>query len=317
MHKWRITLFVTVITIMVYATSPADKVSAEVVEGAQSADALKNHVIELSHNIGERNYWFYKNLEKAAEYIKGQFESFGYEVELQTYEFDDKKFSNVIAIKKGDVAPDEIIIVGAHYDSVMGGPGADDNASAVAGLLELARMFSSEKTEKTIKFVAFVNEEPPYFLTEKMGSRVFAKAARFKGENIVAMVCLEMIGYYDSKPNSQDYPPLYNFFYPDTANFIALVSSFSSMPLLKRVEKSFKKHSDFPIESIVAPSIVVGVDWSDHSSFWKYGYKAIMVTDTSFYRYPHYHSQADTYEKLDYESMVEVVKGLFHAIAEL
>ncbi|MBL7198431.1 MAG: M28 family peptidase [Candidatus Omnitrophica bacterium] len=280
-------------------------------------DRLKKHVVELSDTIGERNYWFYQNLNKAAKYIESEFKEFGYEVELHSYTLDNKEFSNIIAVKKGKSKPDEIIIVGAHYDSVVGSPGADDNASAVAGLLELACLFSKQEVDKTIKFIAFVNEEPPHFQSGSMGSRIYAKRAKKNKDNIVAMIALEMIGYYDKKEKTQDYPLFLGLFYPDTANFISFVSNFGSASLLNKLKKAFKEHSNFPLETITAPSIVPGIDWSDHSSFWKYGYKAIMVTDTSFYRYPHYHCQTDTYEKLDYESMAEVVRGLYYAIGEL
>ncbi|MFC1709932.1 M20/M25/M40 family metallo-hydrolase [Candidatus Omnitrophota bacterium] len=280
------------------------------------ADKLKEHVVVLSGEIGERNYWFYQNLNKTAEYIAACFKEYSLPIEFQTYKIDDKNFSNIIAVKKGEVSPDEVIVVGAHYDTVVGTPGADDNASAIAGLLELARLFSKQKTEKTIKFIAFVNEEPPYFETAQMGSRVYAKQAKKNKENIVAMISLEMIGYYNQNRRSQDYPLFLGLIYPDTANFIGFVSNFGSKSLVDKLAKSFRRYSQFPVEVISAPSIVPGVDWSDHGSFWKYGYKAMMVTDTSFYRYSHYHSQSDTYEKLDYESMAEVVKGLYYAIGE-
>ncbi|MFH1622213.1 MAG: M28 family peptidase [Candidatus Omnitrophota bacterium] len=281
------------------------------------SDRLKDHVVMLSDTIGERNYWFYQNLNKALEYIASEFKKCGLPVQLQTYKIDDKEFSNIIAVKKGKSSPNEVVVVGAHYDSIVGSSGADDNASAVAGLLELANLFSKQETKKTIKFIAFVNEEPPYYQSGQMGSRVYAKHAKKNKENIVTMICLEMIGYYNQKRKSQDYPLFLGLFYPDTANFIGFVSNLGSKSLLDKFTKAFKRHSNFPSESIAAPSIISGIDWSDHSSFWHYGYKAIMVTDTSFYRHPYYHSQSDTYEKLDYRSMAEVVKGLYQTIREL
>ena len=294
-----------------------NKVEAKELTSQDLIDGLKKHVIELSHNIGERNFWFYQNLGKAADYIKEQFRSFGYEIDLETYLIDKKEFYNIIAVKKGKRNPDEIIIVGAHYDSVVGSLGADDNASGVAGLLELARLISQEQIDKTIKFIAFVNEEPPFFQTANMGSRVYAKSARKRKENIIAMISLEMLGFYNKNKNSQTYPLFLGLFYPDSADFIGFVSNFGSASLLNKLKIAFNKHSQFPLETLIAPSIITGVDWSDHSSFWKYGYKAIMVTDTSFYRYPYYHSPLDTYEKLDYESMSKVISGLFIAISDL
>ena len=278
---------------------------------------LKQHVSTLSHTIGERNYLFYAALEKTRLYISEQLKSFGYNVTLETYQIEGKDFSNIIAVKKGMSSPDKVIIVGAHYDTVVGSPGADDNASGVAGLLELARLFSAREVDTTIKFIAFVNEEPPFFLTNTMGSRVYADAAIKRQEKIIAMLSLEMLGYYNKEKNSQTYPLFLGFFYPPTANFITLVSNLASMPLLNRLKKSFMKHSSFPVETLAAPAFVTGVDWSDHSSFWHYGYKAVMVTDTSFYRYAHYHSASDTHEKLDYHSMSEVVAGLYYSVLEL
>jgi Zn-dependent M28 family amino/carboxypeptidase len=281
------------------------------------SERLKKHVVEISGNIGERNYWFYKNLQKTANYIINELKNYGYQVELHTYTLDNKEFSNIIAVKKGKTHPNEIIIIGAHYDSVMGSPGADDNASGVAGLLELACLFSQKDPAKTLKFIAFTNEEPPFFQTPQMGSRVYAKSAKQNKEKIVAMICLEMLGYYNKKPNSQNHPLFLGLLYPHTADFIAFVSNFGSTSLLNKFKKYFKQHSNFPVETLAAPNIISGVDWSDHSSFWKYGYKAIMITDTSFYRYPYYHSQSDTYEKLDYESMSVVVSGLYLTLREL
>lgn len=298
-------------------TTTVNKVYAEEGISKNLAERLKKHVVELSQNIGERNFLTYDNLNKAADYIIAKFKECGYGIELQTYTLDNKEFSNIIAEKQGSRNTDEIIVVGAHYDSVIGSPGADDNASAVAGLLELARIFSKVKIDKTIKFIAFVNEEPPLFQTKNMGSHHYAKRARQNKENIVAMLSLEMIGYYDKKAKSQSYPLFLNFFYPGRADYVAFVSNFWSKPLLDKLKRGFVKHSKFHLETLVAPTIVPGVDWSDHYSFWKYDYRAIMVTDTAFYRYPYYHGQLDTYEKLDYASMSFVVEGLYYSLFDL
>ena len=274
------------------------------------AKNLEVHVKKLSDEIGERSMFQYEALEKSAEYISGQLKSYGYEVEYQEYKVGGKAAKNIIATKKGSAKGDpKIVIVGAHYDSCFN-PGADDNASGVAGLLELARLFSQEKTERSIKFIAFVNEEPPFFKTEEMGSRVYAKAARQRNENTKAVIILEMIGYYSDKPNSQRYPPLIGLFYPNKANFISVVGNFPSGHLVKKLVTGFKRTTNFSLESAVLPGFVSGVDFSDHWSFWKEGYPAIMVTDTAFYRNPHYHQATDTYEKLNYPYMAEVVNGL-------
>ena len=286
------------------------------IENYRLAKILKSHVYKLAHQIGERSVYKYEKLEEAAGYITEQFGSFGYNVEFQKYTLLGKTVKNIIATKVGSKIPEEVIIVAAHYDSCFN-PGADDNASAVAGLIELAKTTSDKKTNSTIKFIAFVNEEPPFFKTERMGSRVYAKEAKAKGENIKAVLILEMIGYYSNKPNSQRYPPLFGLFYPNKGNFIAIVGNFQSRWLVKKVMTDFKKQTKFPIESVATFGFVPGVDFSDHWSFWQEGYPAVMITDTGFYRNPHYHSSCDTYEKLDYESMAEVVKGLSAVIIEL
>ena len=186
------------------------------------AKALESHVRRLSEDIGDRSVFNYNALQEAQQYIAEQLSSFGYNVEFQDYTISDKPTKNIIALKEGSKNPQEIIIIGAHYDTCFN-PGADDNASAVAGLLELARSLYSKETKRSIKFIAFVNEEPPFFHTEEMGSRVYVKAAKKRGEDIRGALILEMIGYYSDKPHSQRYPPLFGLFYPNKGNFIGVV----------------------------------------------------------------------------------------------
>jgi len=276
---------------------------------ARLVERLRSHVYKLAHDIGDRSVFNYEKLEETAEYIIEQFKSFGYDVELQDYTVSGKKVNNIIALKKGIKKPEEIIIVGAHYDTCFN-PGADDNASAVAGLLELARFTYDKQTQRSIKFIAFVNEEPPFFKTERMGSRVYARAAKARADKIKAVLILEMIGYYPDKLFSQRYPPIYGLFYPNKGNFIGVIGNFSSWRLGRQIVSNFKEHTQFPIELAIAPSFVPGVDFSDHWSFWKEGYPAVMITDTGPYRNPYYHSGSDTCEKLNYESMAEVVNAL-------
>lgn len=278
-------------------------------ENAQLAEKLKQHVYKLAHEIGDRSIFKYEKLNDAADYITEIFESFGYNVKFQNYDILNATAKNIIVTKVGRERPEEVIILGAHYDTCFN-PGADDNASAVAGLLELARFMSNKETPRTIKFIAFVNEEPPFFKTEDMGSRLYARSAKAGGENIKAVLILEMIGYYSDRPHSQRYPPLFGLFYPNKGNFIGVAGNFPSRRLVKDVVSNFKRQTRFPIESVVAPCFITGVDFSDNWSFWKEGYRAVMVTDTGFYRNPHYHSGSDTYEKLDYENIAEVVNGL-------
>lgn len=278
-------------------------------KNVQVIEKLKQHVYELSHEIGERSLFKYEKLNETAGYITDQFRAFGYNVEFQKYTVSNKRVENIIATKVGLKNPEEIIIVGAHYDSCFN-PGADDNASGIAGVLELARMVSNQQVNRSIKFIAFVNEEPPFFKTENMGSRVYAKNAKIKGENIKAVIILETIGFYIDKPYSQRYPPILGLFYPNKANFIAVVGNFSSHGLVRKVVSAFRQKTQFPIESILAFASVPGIDFSDHWSFWQEGYPAVMITDTAFYRSPNYHKASDTYEKLNYQNMSEVIKGI-------
>jgi len=291
-------------------SSPATQGTKELKE------RLKDHVVTLSDRIGDRSVFRYEQLQEAAGYISDQLRSIGYELIFQEYTVYNKRVANIIATKKGSHRADEVIVVGAHYDTCAN-PGADDNASAVAGLIELARHMYNKDTSRTIEFIAFVNEEPPFFKSAEMGSLMYAREARRKKKNIKAALILEMIGSYCDEPHSQKYPPLFGAFYPNRANFICVVSSFSYRSLVKKITTAFKEHTSFPVESFIGPAAVTGVDFSDHWSFWQEGYAAVMITDTSFYRYPYYHSQEDTYEKLDYTRMSQVVEGFGHVVEEL
>jgi len=285
-------------------------------ENLQLVEKLKRHVYKLAHEIGDRSIFRYEKLIDAERYITEQFQSFGYKVEFQEYTLYNKPVKNIIVTKIGRQRPEEIIILGAHYDT-CGNPGADDNASAVAGLLEIARFISDKQTNSSLKFIAFVNEEPPFFKTENMGSRVYIRAAKESREDIKATLILEMIGYYTDKLYSQRYPPIFGMFHPNRGNFIAVVGNFPSRWLVKEVISNFKKETQFPIRSVITFSSIAGVDFSDHWSFWQEGYPAVMITDTSFYRNLNYHTSSDTYETLNYENMAEVVKGLSAALIEL
>jgi hypothetical protein len=287
------------------------------VEG-EMMENLKRHIQVLSQDIGERNFWQYQNLERAADYIKGEFRKYGYEPREQIYHLEGKPYRNIIATKKGEIQSDKIIIICAHYDSVVGSPGADDNASGIAGLLELARRLAQENTKKTIKFITMVNEEPPFFMSKDMGSFQYARQVRKKGDNIEAVLCLESLGYYQDKKGSQHYPLGFSFSYPDKGNFIAVVSNFNSRGLLKRIVKEFRQATDFPLEYLVGFSFLAqAIGFSDHWSFWRFGFKAVMITDTAFYRTPYYHTQEDTLDKLDFNSLSLVIEGLHGVLLKL
>jgi Zn-dependent M28 family amino/carboxypeptidase len=271
----------------------------------------------LAGEIGERNVDRPVALHAAEQYIAGELAAIGYEVARQTYAAKGVDCSNVEATAEGGERAREMVVVGAHYDTVPGSPGADDNASAVAGLIEIARALWHSGLARTVKLVAFVNEEPPFFYWGDMGSRRYARAARARGDGIRVMPSLEMLGCFSDAAGSQAYPPLFRFFYPDAGNFIAFVSNLGSRRALAEVFDAFKASTDFPAERLACPAFVPGVSWSDQLSFWREGYAAVMVTDTAFYRYAHYHRPTDTPDRLDFARMARVVDGLSKAVARL
>ena len=281
------------------------------------ADRLRRHVTVLAGDIGERNVWRPPALAAAADYIRSQWQALGWEVGVQSYRTHDLTCENLEIVISGSSRPGEIVLAGAHYDSVLGSPGANDNASGVAALLEIARLLRGSRPERTVKLVAFVNEESPFFYFGEMGSKVYATAARARGDDIRVMLSLEMLGCYSEARGSQGYPPLFRFFYPDRGNFIAFVSNLRSRRALRETVAAFRAHCDFPCESLASPAIVPGVSWSDQLSFWRAGYPGVMVTDTAFYRYAHYHRPSDTPDRLRYAEMARVVAGLAGALAAL
>lgn len=281
------------------------------------ANRLEAHVRVLAETIGERNIYRPRALADAADYIEQQWRDMGYEVTPQLYSVEDVRCSNLEITRSGTRCQDEILLIGAHYDSVIGSPGANDNGSGVAAMLEMARHFADVEVDRSVRFVAFTNEEPPFFFRDQMGSQHYARAARERRDNIQFMVSLETIGYYSERPGSQRYPPLLKSFYPDKGNFIAFVSNFRSRRILRRFVAAFRQHSQFPAESAATFSWLPGVAWSDHLSFWRNGYRALMVTDTAFYRYPHYHAPTDKADELDYTAMASVTEGLNRAVMSL
>jgi Zn-dependent M28 family amino/carboxypeptidase len=271
----------------------------------------------LAAEIGDRNVFRPTALEEAAKYIARQWSSFGYRVNRQEYQVKDVTCANLEVERPGFEPTGGILLIGAHYDSVRGCPAANDNGSGVAALLELARRFAEVEPARTVRFVAFANEEPPFFMTHQQGSVVYARAARQRGDDIRLMASLETIGYFSDAPGSQRYPPLFRYFYPDRGNFLGLVSNFRSRPAMLRLAAAFRAASNFPLEHTATFHWIPGVAWSDHRSFWRAGYPALMITDTAFYRYPYYHTALDTPDKLTYDAFARATKGLYGAFAAL
>ena len=280
------------------------------------ARKLSRHVWTLSEEIGERHFEQPGSLDRAAQYIEQEFRACGLAPSRQS--IGKLPFYNVVAQIPGATKPDEVIITGAHYDTVWLSPGADDNASGVAALLEIACLLAPDRHDRTLRFVAFANEEQPFAGTENMGSRAYVHSLNAGKENIIAMYSLEMLGYYSDKPHSQKYPAPLRWFYPDTASFIAFVGNVPSSLLLLRSIRSFRRHSDFPAEGLVMPERVIpDIRRSDHASFWDAGMPAVTVTDTSFYRNANYHTVGDVARTLDYDKMAAVVTGLHGMLAVL
>jgi len=271
----------------------------------------------LAETVGIRNTENPQRLMEASEFLESRFLELGFAVHRESFSVDGVEVANIVAEKRGGVKPDRTLVIGAHYDSAPGTPGADDNASGVAVLLEIARALSDFTPRQSIRLVAFVNEEPPYFQTDQMGSTVHAKGCRQRNEKISGMLCLESLGYYSTKPGSQIYPPPLAKFYPSTGDFVAFCSNIASYPLLRRCIRHFRKTTQFPSEGLAAPETFPSIGWSDHWSFWQAGYPAIMITDTAFLRSPHYHLSTDTADRLDYNRMARVTEGLKRLISNI
>lgn len=281
--------------------------------------SLKAHVALLAGEIGERNLAHPASYDRAENAIRKIWTDSGFTVCEQTFQVQDRVCRNLWVDLPGVLASkkDEILILGAHYDSVEGSPGANDNASGVALLLELSRSLAASKFERTIRFAAFANEEAPYFGTSAMGSQVYARQAAERKEKILLMLSLETLGYYSQKPGSQAYPPFLKYFYPDRGNFMAVVGDMTSGAWVRRFKEIFKDVSDFPVEALSAPRAVPGVDWSDQAPFWDRGYKAVMLTDTAPYRYPFYHTPEDTPEKLTYPEFARVGAAISAVVSKI
>ena len=258
-------------------------------------------------------------LNGAAEFIAQEFQALGYEVEHHPYECEGVQVRNLVVEKPG-IRPDApVIIIGAHYDTVEATPGADDNASGIAGLLELARLLKEQPLQRTVRFVAFPHEEPPYFYTHLMGSRQYVRGVKQRKEHVLVMLALEMLGYAGEQYR-QLYPaPFMRLLgrYPRYGNYIALVGNLKSLGMMGVVRKAMRDRQKVGVESLSAPGFVPPLFLSDHSSFWKAGFPALMVTDTAFLRNPHYHKASDTPDTLNYMFLASVVSAVYAAVQSL
>jgi hypothetical protein len=296
---------------------PSDEERA--LEGALRAD-----VRTLAVTIGERSHANPEGLARAADAIEAAFGGAGLAVARQRYEVAGRPADNVEATLPGrGPASDEIVVVGAHYDVVAGTTGADDNASGVAAMLAIARAvrrdggLATSPARRTVRFVAFASEEPPHFHTDAMGSVVYARRCRARGDRVVAMLSLETLGFYTDRPASQRYPFPFGLLYPTTGDFVGFVGNPASRALVREAVGTFRASARFPSEGVAAPGLLPGVGWSDHWAFWQEGFPAIMVTDTAPFRNPAYHTTGDTADRLSYPAMARVVVGLVAVVEHL
>lgn len=317
MHLKRIP--VLLLTIALVACGMASCVTQPGVKAVESAEVtvdvagLRRHVHELAVTYHPRSAENFARLEAAGDYILAEMRAAGVTPEIQNVEVSGKVYRNLIA--RFGPATGPLLVIGAHYDSCGETPGADDNASGVAALVELARLLSLDPPSQPVELIAYTLEEPPYFRTESMGSFWHARALAREKREVRLMVSLEMIGYYRDERKSQQYPVGgLGLLYPDQGNFITIVGALNDVSNIRRIKALFKGASDLPVESINAPSSVQGVDFSDHRSYWHFNMPAVMVTDTAFLRNPNYHEPGDTPETLDYERMAKVVRAM-HAVA--
>jgi Zn-dependent M28 family amino/carboxypeptidase len=286
-------------------------------EESQLATRLSAHVTYLSETVGERSLSRPGSLQATTDYLRDTFTQAGYVATEHTYSIEGHAVSNIEVSLVGSDNSSGPVIVGAHYDSVAGTVGADDNATGVAGVVELARLLQGSKLRRTVRFVLFVNEEPPYFRTDTMGSLVYARQLRHDRIPVSAMISLEMLGFYSDVAGSQKYPPVLGLFYPSRGDFIGFVGNQESRDLVRRSIRRFRESASFPSEGVAAPADWPGVGWSDHWSFWQQQYPAIMITDTAMFRYPYYHTPLDTANRLDFARMARVVSGVRTVVESL
>lgn len=282
---------------------------------------LRLHVDRLAGLIGPRTLQKPKTIQATIGYIQTQWQEMGYTVDRESYDAEGDEATNLIVEQPGTKRADEIVLLGAHYDTVFCTPGADDNASAVAVMLEVSRLLREYRGRRTARYVAFACEEPPYFMIA-MGSQHHARQSRNRGDKIVGMLCLEMVGYYSLTPGSQSIPPgipkwMHRFF-PKRGNFLAAVGNMPSWKLCWQFRRGFKRGTRrLPLFSICLPEKIQEIRLSDNSSFWDMDYPALMLTDTSFLRNPNYHQATDTPDSLDYPRMTEVTLGVAAAMRKL
>jgi hypothetical protein len=278
---------------------------------------LESDIYHMAVRLGPRNAFSYERLQKCAEWIKKRWESQGYAVKSHKFSIQEKDYENLEIEIRGQKTPTEIVVVSAQYDTLPDSPGANNNASGVAVLLQLSNLLKNFSPDRTLRLVNFVNEEDPFFGTEWMGSFKYAENAYQKHENIKIMLSIDSIGIYKDEPGSQKLPFPFSVFYPDRGNFLAFIGDFGSRKYMIQATRGFKKGSSFLIKAGVVPKWAKGAAWSDHSSFWKFGYPGIQITDTGAFRSPYHTTKEDTIEKINLDALSRIVMGMYGSIIEL
>jgi Zn-dependent M28 family amino/carboxypeptidase len=302
--------------------TPASTLALPLAPDAAMSATLERHVRTLAVDYHSREYRNRTNLDRTASYIEQQLKAIGLQVVEQPYEVKGHTYKNIVA-SVGNPESKERFVIGAHYDAAgTDNPGADDNASGVAGLIELARLLKARQAERPfqhrIELVAWTLEEPPFFRTKHMGSYVHAQSLKSQQAQVVLMMSLECIGYFSDEPNSQDYPVnAMKALYPSIGNFIGVIGRIDDDERARRVKFAMKQATPLPVESINAPSFMTGIDFSDQLNYWNEGYTGLMITNTAFYRNKAYHTPEDTADRLDYKRMAQVVQGIYAAVVEI
>jgi len=305
-------VFVVACTLVAQPTMKSNSASAKTAD----TGLLREHVVALSGTFHPRNWENTANLDRCADYIAGHLERAGAAVEFQDYTAMDNTYRNVIG--RFGAGKERKIIIGAHYDSCADTPGADDNASGVAGLLELARLIGGDPPDAEVELVAYTLEEPPFFGGPLMGSAIHAESVADEKPRIAGVIVLEMIGYFSDEPGSQSYPlPVLKLFYPTRGDFITVVSRWDQGGWIKDLKSTMKGTTALPVYSFRGPTSLPGVDFSDHRNYWPHGIPAAMITNTAFYRNTAYHTIHDTADRLDYDRMAMVVVAVYEAVRRL
>jgi len=316
--KWFFVILTLMLTALGIRPGHAGENMRSMMDIEKTVERLEDHLRTLTQTIGERSVFLPENLRRTARYIETFYQDLGLKAHGEPYRYQDLTVENIVAEISFCKNPSKRYLLGAHYDTVAGTVGADDNASAIAVQLETARQLKSlkgrQELDLAVTFVSFALEEPPVYGTGYMGSRVYARKARKEKEKIDGMICLEMVGYSCREPGCQDYPfPLMFLGYPKEGNFIGIVGNLTSRKFTRSLFRAFSRNPELPAIRLTVPFggwLLPSVRLSDHASFWDQGFKSVMITDSSFYRNPHYHLPSDTMDKLDYRFMAELAESL-------